>query len=67
MNKLKGALTDFIYDNYNSTKQGQYLKSTGSAKGIGLPLKNDQIEVAKRNQVLIKMKDKSTNSDVARA
>lgn len=57
MTQLKGALTDFIYDNYNSSKQGNFLKKTEQAKGIGLPLKDNQIKVAKRDQVLIKRKD----------
>ena len=49
MNSLKGALTDYIYDNFNKSKQGKILKKNESANGIALPLKDAQIKVAKRN------------------
>ena len=46
---LKDALNDYIHDNFNKTKQGRYLQQTQSQKGIPLPLKDDQIKVAKRD------------------
>ena len=49
MNSLKGALTDYIYDNFNKSKQGKILKKNESANGIALPLKDAQIKVAERN------------------
>ena len=39
MNTLRGALGDYIYDNYNRTAQGNFLKSTQEDMGIDLPLK----------------------------
>ena len=49
MNDLKGALTDYIYDNYNRSKQGKVLKQNETVSGVPLPLKEQQIKVAERN------------------
>ena len=49
MNSLKGALTDYIYDNFNKSKQGRVLKQNEVNSGIALPLKDAQIKVAERN------------------
>ena len=54
MNHLKGALTDYIYDNFNKSKQRKVLKQSEPNNGIPLPLKDAQIKVAERNQILIK-------------
>ena len=54
MNHLKGALTDYIYDNFNKSKQGKVLKQNEPCNGIPLPLKDSQIKVAERDQVLVK-------------
>ena len=49
MSNLKGALTDYIYDNFNKSKQGRVLKQNEPANGIPLPLKDTQIKVAERD------------------
>lgn len=59
MNNLKGALTDYIYDNYNKSKQVKVLKQNETGTGIPVPLKDTQIKVADRNQVLIKQNPSS--------
>ena len=41
MHTVKEALTDFIYDNYNSTKQGAFLKTNASNMGLDVPLKDN--------------------------
>ena len=56
MNSLKEALGDYIYDNYNRGKQGSFLKQVGSSAGLAIPLKDAQIKVAKKGQVLISKK-----------
>ena len=49
MNTLKGALGDYIYDNYNRSQQGNFLKANEQNVGISLPLKDNQIKVTKRD------------------
>lgn len=49
MTTLKGALTDYIYDNYNKGSQGTFLKQNEANLGLAVPLKNDQIKVARRD------------------
>jgi hypothetical protein len=49
MNTLKGALGDFINDNYNRNKVGKFLKASEQAVGIPLPLKDEQIKITKRD------------------
>ena len=62
MNTLKSALGDYMYDNYNRQSQGQFLKQTAEAKmNIKVPLKEEQIKVTKRDQVLIKQRAGSQN------
>lgn len=47
---MKDALGDYIYDNFNRTKQGKFLKQNQSNKGgIPLPLKDEQIKVKTRD------------------
>ena len=58
MNTLKDAIGDYIYDNYNRNAQGNFLKSKQENVGIGLPLKDEQIKVTKRDLVLIKQKNR---------
>ena len=59
MNTLKDALGDYMYDNYNRSQQGQFLKVNEGTVGLNLPLKDDEIKVTKRDQVLIKNKNNS--------
>ena len=49
MNTLKGALGDYMYDNYNKSQQGNFVKVCQDNVGIGLPLKDEQIKVTKRD------------------
>ena len=46
---LKGAIGDYMNENYNRKEQGQFLKKAEGAIGIGMPLKEDQIKVASRD------------------
>ena len=67
MNTLKEALGDYVHENFNRSKQGNFLKTENLAN-IGLPLKEEQIKVNKRDQVLIKQGNKyKTKSDRAAA
>ena len=59
MNTLKDALGDYMYDNYNRSQQGQFLKVNEGTVGLNLPLKDDEIKVTKRDRVLIKNKNNS--------
>ena len=58
---LKEALNDYVNDNYNQAKQGNFLKTSQSHTGFSLPLKESQIKVARRDKVLIKQPQKKTN------
>ena len=40
MGNLKGAIGDYMYENYNSTKQGKFLKQNESPVGQLMPLKD---------------------------
>ena len=61
---LRGALGDYMNDNYNRGQQGQFLKHAEGTMGIAVPLKEDQIKVADRNQVLVKKKsEKQSHSE----
>ena len=62
MGNLKGAISDYMYDNYNSTKQGKFLKQNESPEGKLMPLKDQQIKIAKRDQVLIHRHNKNSQS-----
>jgi len=62
MNTLKVALGDYIFDNFNKQKQGNFLKENENAVGIALPLKDEQIKVTKRDQVLIKQRKSQTTT-----
>ena len=64
MGNLKGAIGDYMYENYNSTKQGKFLKQNESPVGQLMPLKDQQIKIAKRDQVLIHKHNKNSKSQI---
>lgn len=61
MNSLKTCLGDYMFDNYNHSQQGVMFLKTNNQKqhDLSLPLKDNQIKVTKRDQVLVeKQKEK---------
>ena len=56
MHTLKGAIGDYLNDNFNKNSSAQFLKKNGKTLGISVPLTENQIKVTKRDQVFVKSK-----------
>lgn len=63
MNSVKLALGDYINDNFNKSKQGNFLKASSSRMGFSIPLKDQQIKIEK-NDVEAGSKVKPTNETI---